>query len=72
MEFTFPRPDDSPQYVEAWIRWQITVRQALPAQVADLLTRAHIPSWVSEDWTGDAIAQLVTRPLDMTGNQERS
>jgi len=48
------------------------VHQALPAQVADILTRAHVPSWVSEDWTRDTIAQLVARPLDTINNQERS
>jgi hypothetical protein len=72
MEFPLPLPDDHAAYVEGWIRWQLTVHQALPAQVADLLNRAHVPSWVSEDWTGDAIAQLVARPPDTTSNSERS
>jgi hypothetical protein len=72
MEFPLPLPDDPPSYVEAWIRWQLTVHQASPAQVADILTRAHVPSWVSEDWTRDTIAQLVARPLDTINNQERS
>jgi hypothetical protein len=61
-EFPLPLPDDPPSYVEAWIRWQITVHQALPAQVADLLNRAHVPPWENKEWTGDMITRLVARP----------